>query len=252
MAACELTHLEQRQPIDMQRVRDQLSGYAAFLRHSGYRLQVLPADDNLPDCVFIEDPAVVFDECVVMARSGASSRRPEGVAVRAALEAVRGTSCPFFTIEEPGTLDGGDVLVLGKLVLVGSSSRTNEAAFRQLSAFLAPFHYTVVQVPVQGVLHLKTAMTALDDLTLLANTAHVDVAMLESIKGFPLRVTAVEPSEGGASNVVRVGGKIVADAQFAATNSKLRQAGYDVVELPFDELAKAEGSLTCTALLFQA
>jgi dimethylargininase len=119
----------------------------------------------MPDSVFIEDTAVVLPEIAVIARPGAESRRIEVSAVDAALEPLR----RLFHIGSPGTLDGGDVLVIGRTILVGRSTRTNDAGVEQLRAAVAPFGYAVDTVSTSGCLHLKSAVTAIDERTVLIN-----------------------------------------------------------------------------------
>lgn len=239
LADCELTHLE-RVTIDVARAREQHAAYEAALTALACRVvRVAPAPDN-PDAVFIEDTAVVVDEIAVITRPGAESRRAEVDAVANALAAVR----PLARIDAPGTLDGGDVLVVGRTVFVGRTTRSNDAGIGQLRALLAPFGYTVTAVDVHGCLHLKSAVTALDDATLLANPAWVDVAQFGA-----LHLVEVDPAEPMAANVVRIGGRLLAADGYPSTVARLRAAGYDVITVPADELAKAEGAVTCCSLI---
>src|SRR5689334_4280284 len=152
LAACELTHLP-RQPIDIDLARAQHREYEAALAGAGCRVERLPADAALPDCVFIEDAAIAVDELAIITRPGAESRRPETAAVAEALARYR----RVVHIEAPATIDGGDVLVIGRRVFVGTSSRTNDAAVSQLRIHLQPCGYSVCAVQVQGCLHLKSA-----------------------------------------------------------------------------------------------
>src|SRR4051794_141915 len=151
---CELTHLD-RHPIDVALARAQHAAYEAALQAAGCTIVRLPALDELPDSVFVEDAAVVVDELAVVARPGAASRRAETESVAAALRAHR----DVVAIEEPGTLDGGDVLQLGETIFVGLSARTNAEGARQLREFLEAYGYVVKTVDVTGALHLKTAVT---------------------------------------------------------------------------------------------
>src|SRR5262245_19087498 len=151
---CELTHLR-RQSIDLPRARAQHDAYEKRLREAGCSVLRLPADDDLPDCVFVEDAAVVFDEVAIIARPGARSRRAETASIAEALLPHRALR----HIEAPGTLDGGDVLAVGKRVFVGESQRTNKAAISQLAHVLEPHGYDVRGLAVRGCLHLKSAVT---------------------------------------------------------------------------------------------
>ena len=240
-ANCELTHLA-REPINIERAQRQHAATVEALRGLGVAVEELPAEDTLPDSVFVEDTALVFDEIAVIMRPGAASRRPETASVASALAAHR----TLATIEAPATIDGGDVLVLGKTVWVGLTTRSDAAAIDQLQSILGPFGYTVHGQPVHGCLHLKSAVTALDDTTLLLCPERVDPA------GFgDTRTIEVAPDEPDGANVARVGDTLLAAAAFDATNARLRDAGYPVVTVALDELAKAEGAVTCCSLLFK-
>src|SRR5262245_34992155 len=174
---CELTHLS-RQAIDIAKARAQHEAYEQRLSQAGCSIVRLPSTDNLPDSVFIEDVAVVFDELAVVTRPGAPSRRGETACVAEALQTYR----PLRRIEAPGTLDGGDVLTVGKRVFVGRSQRTNPAAISQLAQFLQPYGYQVCGLAVEGCLHLKSAVTALSDNQLLINSAWVPADQFASFQ----------------------------------------------------------------------
>ncbi len=236
---CELTHLA-REPIDVPRAQAQHAAYERALASLGCTVQrVAPAPD-LPDAVFIEDTAVVTDEVAVITRPGAESRRAETAAVAAALAALR----PLVYLEAPATLDGGDVLQVGQRVFVGETPRTNAAGIAALRAALAPHGREVIGVPVTGCLHLKTAVTALDDETVLVNPQWVSPTAFA-----PLRAVAVDAAEPMAANVVRVDGRLLAAAAFPRTNAALVASGYDVTTVEASELAKAEGAVTCCSVL---
>ena len=160
---CELTYLA-RQPIDYARAVVQHEAYEDALRRAGCRVQRLPDAPDFPDSVFVEDAAVVFDQVAVIARPGAESRRGEVDAVADALRPHR----PLKFIDAPGTLDGGDVLVTPGRVFVGISGRTNSVGARQLATQIAPFGFEVVEVPVHGCLHLKSAVTLMREVDLPA------------------------------------------------------------------------------------
>lgn len=244
LAQCELTHLE-RIPIDLERARAQHSIYESALRGAGYEVLTLPALAEYPDCVFVEDAAVAFPEIAVMTRPGAESRRGELPAIAAALGERRALA----SIEEPGTLDGGDVLVLGRNVFVGLSTRSNQAGIQQLATILDPLGYTVAGVEVRGCLHLKSAVTAIDAGRVLVNPDLIDVALLGDVE-----CIEVDPSEPMAANLVALpgataDGTVLHGADYPRTGERLRAAGLNVVEVPSDELAKAEGALSCCSIL---
>ena len=241
LADCELTHLD-RAPLDVARAAAQHVAYEEALRRLGCAVERVAAAPEHPDAVFIEDTAVVLDEIAIVTRPGAESRRSEVDAVADALAAYR----PLYRVAAPGTLDGGDVLVVGSSVYVGRTPRTNDDGIAQLRAAVAPFGYTVVAVEVSGCLHLKSAVTALDDHTVLCNAAWVDPTVFGA-----LAVALVADDEPSAANVVRVGERLVAAEAYPRTNAMLRARGYDVTTVPADELAKAEGAVTCCSLLLR-
>jgi dimethylargininase len=240
IAECELTHLK-REPIYWTRATEQHRQYEAALVSLGCRVEHLPVQPALPDSVFVEDTAVVVGECAVIARPGAKSRRGETATVAKTLGAYRTLS----KIVAPGTLDGGDVLQIGRRIYVGLSSRTNTDGARQLAAFLQPFGYTVQTTTVRECLHLKSAVSTLPDGRLLLNPHWIDGAAF----GVPyLEVDAMEPH---AANVLCVGKTVVCPATAVRTRKLLQSEGYEVVSVDASELAKAEAGLTCCSIVFR-
>ena len=239
IAQCELTHLE-RVPIDAARAAAQHAHYEAALESAGCAIERLPPADDHPDAVFVEDAAVVFDEVAIITRPGATSRRGETASVAEALAAHR----PLAFIGPSGTLDGGDVLCAGRRVFVGLSSRTNPDAVAQLRAQLAPFEYVVEALEMTGCLHLKSAVTAVDEDLLLVNPDWIDV---RRFGGF--RLLDVHPDEPYAANVLRVGNVVLCAAAFPYTAATIEANGFRVVPLDVSELAKAEAGVTCCSLI---
>lgn len=239
LAGCELTHLP-RVAIDVGRARAQHELYEGALRRLGVEVVRLPETDDLPDSVFVEDAAVVVDELAVLTRPGAPSRRPEIASVAQALALHR----PLAFIAAPGTLDGGDVLRIGRRLFVGLTARSDAPGLDQLAAFLAPYGYLVAGAAVTGCLHLKSAVTAIDDDTIVLNPAWVDGAALGA-----RRTIAVDPAEPSAANVLAIGGTVLVNASAPRTAQRIADAGYAVVTVDQSELAKAESGLTCCSLL---
>jgi dimethylargininase len=239
---CELTNLE-RVPIDLETARRQHRGYEAVLGSLGVKVVSLPAEEDLPDSVFVEDAAVVLDECAVLTRPGAASRRPEVESIARALAPYR----ELFTIQAPARVDGGDVLMVGKTIYVGQSTRSDLSAVRQIQNILAPYGYIVRAVPVVGCLHLKSAVTQLSGDTLLINPAWVDRACFPGVM-----FLEVDPAEAYAANVLRVGDAVVYQPSFPRTLERLEKAGIHPLLVDQSELGKAEGALTCCSLLFNA
>jgi dimethylargininase len=239
---CELTHIE-RTPIDFERACAQHAQYEDALRSLGLKVVSLEAEPDLPDSVFVEDVALVLDECAIMLNPGAASRRPEVASVEEALAPYR----DIFHIRPPGTVDGGDILTVDRTVYVGISGRSTEDAIEQLKAILEPRHYEVRAVHVTRCLHLKSAATQVSEDTLLINPEWVPE------DDFPgMDFIEVDSSEPYAANAVLVDGTIVHPSSFPKTQAKLQAAGFRMIIVDADELAKAEGAVTCCSLIFKA
>lgn len=236
IANAELTHLE-RVPIDYECARGQHEEYRALLAALGCEVTSLPGDAAYPDCVFIEDTAVVLDDVAVITRPGAESRRGEVDVVAEALASLR----PLVRITEPATLDGGDVLVLDDRIYVGRSERSNEDALAQLRKLTGR---EVIGVDLHGALHLKTAVTRVSRDTLLVNREWIDVA---PFGGWTL--IDVDPAEPFGANAVLLDDVVIYPAAFSRTRAKLESRGIRVRTVHADELAKAEGGVTCCSLL---
>jgi dimethylargininase len=237
---CELTHLT-RTPIDLEIARHQHDAYRATLNGLGVEVHALPEEPDLPDAVFVEDAAIVLDACAVITRPGADSRKPEVESVARALAAYR----TLLRIEPPGTVDGGDVLTVGRQLWVGLTARSNRSAVEQMQTLLRPYGYTVHAVPVKGCLHLKSAVTQAAAETLLLNPAWVDKT------AFPgLKLIDVDPGEPHGANVLLVGETAVYQPAYPRTLARLEAAGIHPVLVDASELAKAEGALTCCSLIF--
>ena len=233
IAQCELTHRD-RLPIDYERAAVQHDAYRNLLAELGCEVVSLPADHSHPDCVFIEDTAIVLEDLAVITRPGAPSRRGETPAVAEALSSWRRLAF----LEAPATLDGGDVLVLDDRIYVGLSSRSNHAAIEQLRACTGR---EVIPVEVRGVLHLKSAVTRCSHDALLVNRAWIDVA---PFAGWTL-LDAEEP------NALRIGDVVVYPSAYPQTRAMLESRGIELRSVDADELAKAEGGVTCCSLLIE-
>ena len=240
LARAELTHLS-REPIDVVRARAQHEAYERTLVALGCRLVRLPAMDNRPDAVFVEDTAVVVDELAVLTRPGAASRRSEVASTERALARHR----PLARIEAPGTLDGGDVLRVGRDLFVGRSSRSDESGREQLRELLAPHGYRVTDVDLGDCLHLKTAITRVGERLLLVQPAWVDIRPFAAYE-----LLEVAPDEPFAANALWLGDRdVVVPAAFPATARRLTERGLTVHPVDVSEIAKAEGGVTCCSIL---
>lgn len=237
-----LTHLP-RVPIDLDRARAQHDAYEWALVELGCTIRRLDSAPEMPDAVFIEDTAVVVREGAIVARPGAEARRNE---VPAVVEALARFGVPQHTIEAPATLDGGDVLVVDRRVFVGASARTNVEGLDQVRQLLEPLGYAVTTVPVHGCLHLKSAVTLVGPDTLLVNRAWVSARAFD---GFTL--VDVDPDEPYGANALWVTdpGVVIYPVAFRKTRARLERHGIRVRPVEVDELAKAEGGVTCCSLL---
>ncbi len=242
IASAELTHVE-RVPIDAERAGQQHRRYCELLGELGCSVHELTRADDLPDSVFVEDAAVVLPEIAVVTRPGAQSRRAEVESVAQALQRYR----ELASIEAPATLEGGDVLRIGRRLFVGRSERTSDDGIDQLRRIVSPYGYEVVAVAVSGALHLKTAVTQVADGTVLLNPAWIDPAVFAEFDRIE-----VHPDEPFAANALWLGDCVVVAAAFPKTRQRLEQAGLTVATVDADELAKAEGGLTCCSLLIAA
>jgi dimethylargininase len=241
LAECELTHLS-RVTIDVPRAVEQHDAYVELLRSLGATVVPVPAAPELPDAVFIEDTALVLDEVAVMTRPGAEVRRGELKAVAPVLKEYR----RVLWLEAPATLDGGDVLRVGRKLYVGRSSRTNQHGIEQLRRLLYAYEYRVIPVAFTGCLHLKSAVTEVADGLLLVNPDWVSAdAFLDSAT---IEVDAAEPF---GANALRIGDDVIYGSQFPRTHERLTQRGLSVSSIDLSELAKAEGAVTCCSLIFE-
>ena len=236
---CELS-FHKRQPIDVARAIAQHEAYQDCLRELGVRVVSLPAEPELPDAVFVEDPAVVVDELAIISVMGAPTRRPEAKSLAEAISNYR--SIKF--LNAPATLEGGDVMRAGRRIFVGSSLRTNCQGIDQLRDLLQRYDYVVEPVDVRGCLHLKSACSYIGKDAVLVNRAWIDV---EPLREFELiDVPAEEPA---AANALLVNDVIVLPDSFPRTRALLEERGFRVRAIDVSELQKAEAGVTCTSLI---
>jgi len=236
---CELTHVE-REPIDVARARAQHAAYEQALEAAGCRVVRVAAAHGLPDAVFVEDTAFVVPELAILTRPGAASRQAETAPVAEALR-------PYIdvrSIEAPGTIDGGDVLVAGRRVFIGRSSRTNAHAIAQVRALLQPLGYEVTSVDVTGCLHLKSAATALSEHELLVNPEWIPRGAFGG-----MALVEIDAREPHAANVLRAGSAFLYSSAFPRTADRLEKRGLRLTKLDMSELAKAEGAVTCCSVI---
>ncbi|MBA3948756.1 MAG: dimethylargininase [Acidobacteria bacterium] len=239
LASCQVTHIA-RAPIDVALAEAQHAAYGDALRQAGVVVDVLPAAPHLPDAVFVEDAALILDDLIIVTRPGSEGRQEETVTVAAALAGV----APVSFIREPATLDGGDVLRMGHDLFVGTGGRTSREGFDQLTAIASRFGYRTTPVDVRGCLHLKTAVTAIDEGTVLIHTAHIDRGVFAAFDA--IEADAAEPS---GANVLAINGRVHAAASAPRTHEAIDRRGYDVDVFDISEFEKAEAGMTCLSLL---
>ncbi len=232
-----VTHIG-RTPVDVELAKEQWDGYVAALHANGWATTEVAPAPGLPDSAFVEDTMVVYRDVAVIARPGADERKPE---VTAAADAVRSFGYRVVTINAPGTLDGGDVLKVGDTMYVGNGGRTNREGIAQLAAAFEPLGATVVTVPLSKVLHLKSAVTALPDGTIIGWPAAVDDVSL-----FPTFVAV--PEESGSHVVLLNDHTVLLSADCPQTAELLRSRGLDVVTVDISEYIKLEGCVTCLSV----
>lgn len=237
---CELTHLT-REHIDLKLARYQHHNYIKTLLNAGCTVINLPEEPTLPDAVFVEDIVFVLDELAVLTRPGAASRRAESSSVAAALASFR----EVHTIKSPATLDGGDILQIGRSIFVGIATRSNQAAVAQLQDLLCEFGYRVIGIPVTGCLHLKSAVSQVGENLLLMNPHWVDQNLFSDYE-----VIHVSIEEPYAANAVYVNGKVIYPISFPRTQQLLIRQGIYPELVDVSELQKAEGAVTCCSVIF--
>jgi dimethylargininase len=232
-----VTHIE-RQPVDVPLALRQWDAYVRALEDNGWSTVEVPPADDCPDAVFVEDTMVVYRNVAVIAHPGADQRKPETIEAEKTIEAL---GYSINRITPPGTLDGGDVLKVGDTVYVGRGGRTNSEGIAQLRAILGPLGACVVAVPLTRVLHLKSAVTALPDGTVIGYPPLVDDAHLFE-RFLPV------PEEAGAHVVLLGGARLLMAADCPASADLFSDLGYEPVVVDISEFEKLEGCVTCLSV----
>jgi dimethylargininase len=239
---CEISFIDRR-PIDLAKAQEQHLAYEELLEKLGARVLSLPAEPALPDSMFVEDPAIVLDELAVILPLGTESRRPEAASLAQALAKFR----KLEYVSLPGTMEGGDILRIGRKLFVGLGKRSNAEGIGQLDAILTSYGYEITAVRVTGCLHLKSAVTYIGRNTLLANRAWIELAPFAGYAWID-----VHPAEPHAANALAFGGTIIFPASFPRTRARIEARGFHVTPIDISELQKAESGLTCSSLIFHA
>ncbi len=229
-------------PIDVADARFEHLEYRRALAACGAEVTVLEADLGCPDCVFVEDTAVIADGLALITRPGAPSRQPETTRIAEALA----TACEVVRMEPPATLDGGDVMRVGRVFYIGRSARTSDAGIAMLERTFAPRGFRVVPIELPPhVLHLKCVVSPLADDTILLADASLPAELFAG-----LRVVRVPHEETYAANAVAIGSHVIVAQEFPRTQEAISAAGFTLHPVPTTEVCKADGSLTCQSLLY--
>ena len=216
--------------------------YGRHIEEAGYETTVLAADPSHPDCVFVEDTAVIVDRTALITRPGAASRRGEVGAVAEKLA----RHLDIVSMEAPATLDGGDVFILNKTVYVGRSKRTNEDGINQLAAIASQHDLTVVPIDVSGVLHLKSAVLPIDSQTVVVTPGTVDEARLTD-----LRILHEDDAERHRFSALPLQtGVVLVTQDSPRTSERVAALGHDVIPIDVSEIQAADGGLTCISVMF--
>jgi dimethylargininase len=237
LADGEVTHIGRR-PVDIELAFEQWTSYVEAFRGCGWEIIELDPLDEHPDGVFVEDAVVMYGEYAMITRPGAASRRGETAGLG---KLLAGLGYQVRHIAGPGTLDGGDVLKIGDTIYVGRSGRTNDAGIEQIRLLFEPFDATVIEVPTTKVLHLKSAVAALPDGTVIGYEPVVDdIDVFANFIGVP--------EEPGAHVVDLGDGQLLMTARTNATRFLLEQFGYEVMVVDISEFEKLEGYVTCLSV----
>ncbi len=239
LSTCELSYL-QRAPVDADLLAVQHTSYAHALRAAGLNVITLPALEDFPDSVYVEDTAIVLDEVAVLTRPGVDSRQGEVLHMREVLQSLR--AC--LHVESPGTLDGGDVCLHGGVLYVGQGGRTNHAGLKDLAHLVLEHGYRVKAVELGDCLHLKSAMSSLPDGRLLVNRGLLNLERVECSG-----IIDVHTDEPEAANVLAVGKHIICSSAYPRTNEQLAAEGFDLLEVELSEIHKMEAAVTCPSLI---
>ena len=227
-------------PVDLPLAMRQHVAYCDKLRELGAAVHTSQLNAESPDSVFIEDVAVVLDEVAILASMASDARVAEPSGMLQLLEAHR----PVARIDRPATIEGGDVLRVGRTLLVGQSDRTNYEGFAALATIVEPFGYSAIAIPVTGCLHLKTACTALPDGRLLTNPRWIDAGCLQQFQLVP-----IPGDEPWSANTLVFGETVIVPTAHRRCAVLIRSLGFTVESVDTSEFAKVEGGVTCLSIV---
>jgi len=229
---------------DYETAAAQHDNYVATLRSLGLEVLNLEADERYPDSCFVEDPAVVMAECAIITNPGTEARNGEKFEIADAIKNFYADD-RIFRIEAPGTMEGGDVMLVDKRFYVGRSDRTNDEGFRQFEAIVSKFGYSATQVPVTEGLHLKDFVIYLENGNMLVSSKMNEEPAFSDFNRF-----VIGPEELYAINSMNINGTVLVPEGFPKTLKIVQDLGYPTIAINNSEFSKIDGSLTCLSLRF--
>lgn len=222
----------------------QHASYIEALKKCGVEVTVLPADENFPDSCFVEDTAVLTRKCAIITNPGAESRNREIEAMIPVIKKFYPEDCIEY-IQAPGTLEGGDVMMVGDHFYVGKSARTNEEGIRQFIAILEKYGLTGSEVELTEVLHLKTGVNYIENNNMLVSGEFITKPEFEQYNRYE-----IPAEEAYAANCIWVNDKVIVPANFPAVKKIVEDLGYEVLTVDTSEFRKIDGGLSCLSLRF--
>jgi dimethylargininase len=228
-------------PINVALAKQQHTAYRRALLELGLQVIYLDGDPEFPDCCFVEDPAVIVGEIAIICHMGAVSRRGEEAAVARLLQKHK----QIHTIDAPGTLEGGDVLTIGKKVYVGLTSRTSREGFEQLKRIAAQQGFETIPVETQNLFHLKSDITCVGEDCVLMRPGRFEDGLFSGY-----RKIIVHEAEAYAANCLAVNGKVLVSEGYPRTREQIEESGFETIALDMSEFRKGDGSLTCLSKIF--
>jgi dimethylargininase len=227
--------------IDVKLAAEQHERYCAALAAAGVDVVRLEADDRYPDCCFVEDPALVIGDRVVILNMGESSRRGESEAIREELSSLRGVT----VMGAPGTVEGGDVLRIGNKVYVGVGPRSDRVGFDTLRSLFGAEGFDVIPVELHNTLHLKSVCAYLGGDHVVWCPGHFDENLLADYQRIDVRA-----ADAYSANCIALNGRVFVAEGFPETVARIERAGFDTIEVPVSEFRKGDGGVSCLSVRF--
>lgn len=229
---------------DFEKAFKQHKAYCDALIKCGLEVTVLDADNNFPDSTFIEDVALLTPNCAVITNPFAPSRKDETIGLKDVLSAFYFNE-QIEKINHPGTVDAGDIMMVGSHFYIGLSARTNREGAEQMTAILNKYGMTASTIAVKNVLHLKTGISYLENNNLLVSSGFISDPELQKFN-----LMQVSNSESYAANCLWINGTVLVPGGYQAVKNKIEKAGYPTIEIDMSEFQKVDGGLTCLSLRF--